>query len=220
MRLFSLLLVVLAYVMTTGCSAHRLSINDGSSRSAIYELDERTAFNLAYSAIQEVFPQESISVITLPTRGYITKFLAPPLHVDWFTQEILIHRASGTTNQGQKVSGYWVEVSGSGSSFLQGQIKNSEIFEKIINYFESNGVKHVVTDIRSEKYLVQQEEFNVKGADYLEGKGNRVIITNQNQSSENDTADNIRKLHQLMKDGIITKEEFEAKKQDMLKISK
>ena len=202
-----------------GCAAHRLSIEDGVSKSAIYELDENDAFNIAYSAIQEVFPQEKISVITHPTRGYITKFLAPPYHIDWFTQKILIHRATGTDDQNRKVSGYWVEVSGSGSSFLQGQIKNAEVFEKIINYFETSGTKHVVSNISSAPYLVAKEEFYVKGADYLEGKGSRIVITNETQK-QSDEADRIRKLHELLKDGIITKEEFEAKKKSILNDNK
>ncbi|MCK5159453.1 MAG: hypothetical protein KAR08_09870, partial [Candidatus Heimdallarchaeota archaeon] len=123
MRIKKLASILLALILLSGCSAHRSSIQDGESRSAIYQMDEEQAFNLVYSSIQETFPEEEISVLTFPVRGYITKFYAPPLYIDWFSQKVLVHRASGLNSSNIKVYGYWIEVSGSGSSFLQGQLK-------------------------------------------------------------------------------------------------
>ena len=169
------------------------------------------------STIQEVFPQEKISVITVPTRGYITKFLAPPLHVDWFTQKVLVHRSFGTDATGRKVYGYWIEVSGSGSSFLQGQLKNSEVFETIISHLENSANKHVVHNISKEDYLVDQENFYVRGADTLEGQGARVVITNGGAENKSvSKSEQLRELHQLKSDGVITQEEFEQAKRRIL----
>jgi len=162
-RLILFTLPILLFIV--GCSAHRTSIESGISKASIYDMDEEQVFNLVYSSIQEVFPQEKISVITVPTRGYITRFLAPPFYVDWFTQKIMVHRASGVTLDGQKKHGYWIEVSGSGSSFLQGQIKNKEVFEKIIMHLESVAIKHTVSNITKVPYLISQENFYVRGAD-------------------------------------------------------
>ena len=197
-----------------GCSAHRVSLEEGSSKSAIYQMDETQIFNLAYSSIQEVFPQEKISVITVPTRGYITKFLAPPLHVDWFTQKVLVHRASGVGQEGNKIYGYWVEVSGSGSSFLQGQLKNAELFNIIISHLESSAKKYVVSNISVAPYLVSQENFYVRGADTLEGDGTRVVIEGSKEPKSQ--ADQLRELNQLKVDGILTPEEYESAKKKIL----
>lgn len=212
-----LLLIALPSFLLIGCSAHRSSINEGVSESAIYELDEKQVFNLVYSSIQEVFPQEKISVITTPARGYITKFLAPPFNIDWFTQKVLVHRASGENKDGNKVYGYWIEVTGSGSSFLQGQLKNEEVFDKIISYLENSSKKHIVSNISVSPYLVSQEQFYVRGADTLEGDGARIVITNGNNSNDNKSqADQLRELHKLYNDGILTKDEYETAKKKVL----
>lgn len=208
---------ILVSIFLVGCSAQRISFEEGVSKSAIYQMDETQIFNLVYSSIQEVFPQEKISVITVPTRGYITKFLAPPMYVDWFTQKALVHRASGFDSSGSQVYGYWIEVSGSGSSFLQGQLKNKEMFNTIITHLENTAKKHVVSKISKAPYLVSQENFYVRGADTLEGKGFRVVITNEESGNESkNKAQQLRELHQLKVDGILTSEEYETAKKKIL----
>lgn len=201
-----------------GCSAHKVSTEIGVSKGAIYDMDESQMFNLIYSSIQEVFPQEKISVITEPARGYITKFYAPPLHVDYFTQKVLVHRSSGLDLTGRRVYGYWVEVSGSGSSFLQGQLKNSELFETIISHLESSAKKKIVLSIAKEPYLLSQENFYIKGSDTLQGYGERIVIARETdkKNSSIDDLDYLRELHNLKLDGVITEQEFEAAKQKLL----
>jgi hypothetical protein len=181
-------------------------------------MDETEMFNLVYSSIQEVFPQEKISVITVPTRGYITKFLAPPLHVDWFTQKVLVHRASGISQAGNKVYGYWIEVSGSGSSFLQGQLKNKEVFNTILSHLEGSATKYVVSNISKSPYVVPQENFYVRGSDTLEGEGIRVIIKSKQDNTHDSkgTSEQLRELHQLKVDGILNDQEYESAKKKIL----
>jgi hypothetical protein len=203
----------------TGCSAHRVSTEGGVSKDAIYKMNESKLFNLVYSSIQEVFPQEKISVLTLPTRGYITKFLAPPFRLDWFTQKVLIHRSSGTDSSGELVYGYWIEVSGGGSSFLQGQLKNSEVFETIISHLEKSAKKQLVSNISKESYLINQENFYVRGSDTLEGQGTRLVITqenNSNNSNQGSNSEQLRELYKLKSDGIITDQKFEEVKRKLL----
>ena len=217
MRIKVLIGTILISIFFVGCSAHRASIEKGVSKSAIYQMDETQVFNLVYSSIQEVFPQEKISVITFPARGYITKFLAPPLYVDWFTQKVLVHRASGFNSNGNEAYGYWIDVSGSGSSFLQGQLKNKEVFDTIINHLENTAIKHVVSNISKTTYLVPQEEFYVRGADTLEGKGTRIVITNETDTKESKSqAQELRDLHKLKIDGVLTEQEYESAKKKIL----
>lgn len=217
MKIKLLIGTFLIAIFCVGCSAHRSSIENGISESAIYHMDEKEVFNLVSSSIQEVFPQEKISVITFPVRGYITKFLAPPLHVDWFTQKVLVHRASGYNSSGSEVYGYWIEVSGSGSSFLQGQLKNKKVFNTIIKHLESTAIKHVVSNISKAAYLVPQEEFYISGADTLEGKGTRIIITNETDTKESKSkSQELRDLHKLKIDGILTEQEYEFGKKKIL----
>ena len=210
-------IAVLVSIVLAGCSAHRSSIGNNPSSATIYEAEEKRVFDIVYSSIQEVLSSEEISVITTPTRGYIAKFFAPPLHVDWFTQKVLVHRASGLNKGKKKVYGYWIEVSGSGTSFLQGQIKNAELFDTIVAHLEEATRKHEIFNMSSEPYLVPQENFYVRGADTLEGEGTRVIITNKGGShSTKDREKQLRDLHQLRVDGILSREEYEAAKKRVL----
>lgn len=199
------------------CSAHRISISEDGSASIIYDVDESKVFNIVYSSIQEVFPEEEISVITAPVRGYITKFRAPPLYVDWFTQKVLVHRAAGVDSGGKRVTGYWLEVSGSGSSFLQGQAKNKEVYETVLAHLESATQKHYVTGISGAEYVVPQENFYVRGADTLEGKGIRVIVNQKDgNTSEQTQAEKLRDLKKLHQDGVLNDDEYQAAKQKIL----
>lgn len=216
MKVHQLALLLLVFIFA-GCSAHRISIAEDGSASTIYDLDENSVFNIVYSSIQEVFPEEKISVITAPVRGYITKFLAPPFHVDWFTQKVLVHRATGVNSSGQKVSGYWLEVSGSGSSFLQGQAKNKAVYKTILRHLNSTARKHQVTGITKAPYAVSQENFYVRGADTLEGEGMRVRVKHEGStSSERSRAEKLRELYKLHEDGVLNDAEYEAAKQKVL----
>lgn len=209
--------IVFVSIVLAGCSAHKSSVGSNLGNTIIYEADEKRMFDTVYSSIQEVFPSENISVITTPTRGYITKFLAPPLHVDWFTQKILVHRASGLNKSKEKVFGYWIEVSGSGSSFLQGQLKNADVYDTIVAHLEQTTRKHEISNISNEPYLVPQENFYVRGADTLVGEGTRLIITNKGgNSATKDREKQLRDLRQLRVDGILSQNEYDAAKKKVL----
>jgi hypothetical protein len=200
-----------------GCAAHRSSAGKDNDSFAIYVADEKHVFDLVYSSIQEVFPTEQISTITTPTRGYITKFLAPPFHVDWFVQKVLVHRSSGLNEKSENVSGYWIEVSGSGSSFLQGQLKNQEVFNTIVAHLEQTTKKHVITNQERSAYLVPQENFYVRGSDTLEGEGARIVIKGKLESGvAKDRERQLRDLHKLRADKILTQEEYETAKRKVL----
>jgi hypothetical protein len=216
-RLTSTVMVLGMLLILSGCSAHHSSVGEDPSKALLFEADEKRVFDIVYSSIQEVFPTEKISVITTPTRGYIAKFLAPPLFLDWFTQKILVHSAVGFNNKGQEVSGYWIEVSGSGSSFLQGQLKNKEVFDTIIAHLGENTKKHLVSSRTKKAYSVPQENFYVRGSDTLEGEGMRIVIKNGvGGSPHKNREQQLRDLHQLKVDGILTQKEYEAAKQKVL----
>jgi hypothetical protein len=200
-----------------GCAAHRSSAGKDTNSSVIYAADEKHVFDLVYSSVQEVFPTEQISTITTPTRGYITKFLAPPFHVDWFVQKVLVHRSSGLNEKNKSVSGYWIEVSGSGSSFLQGQMKNEEVFNTIVSHLEQTTKKHVITNQVRSAYLVPQENFYVRGSDTLEGEGARIVIKGKLESGvAKDKEKQLRDLHKLRADKILSQEEYETAKRKIL----
>jgi hypothetical protein len=209
--------LIAATLMLGSCTAHRSSAVDQDGYSTIYDADEKHVFDTVYSSIQEEFPTEKISTITTPTRGYITKFLAPPLNVDWFTQKILVHKATGKNSDGELKSGYWIEVSGSGSSFLQGQMKNEAVFNTIIRHLDATATKHLIANRKVQAYSVPQENFYVRGSDTLEGEGTRIVIKNSPSGTvSKDKEKQLRDLHQLFVDKILTKDEYEDAKRKIL----
>lgn len=199
------------------CSANRTSLDQGDGTEALFVLPEQRAFELAYSAVQEVFPTYEISVVTAPARGYVTRFLAPPLYLDWFVQRVYLHRAEGITTSGELVSGYWIQVEGGGSSFLQGQLRNKEVFERIESRFEEEGRPVAITSRRPTDYQLPQERFYVRGADTLEGDRLPVLVESASaEPSEASVAEKIRALGELRDDGLLTEEEFDAAKARLL----
>jgi len=86
------------------------------------------AFRLAYEAIAETLPGRPISEVQGPIRGYSGLFT---FALDDYTQLILVVPAAGKTESGEGVRGYYFEVSGSGTSILQGRLKNIALFDAI-----------------------------------------------------------------------------------------
>ena len=91
------------------------------------------------------------------------------------------------------------------------------MFDTIISHLEKTAIKHMVSNISKAPYLVPQEEFYVRGADTLEGKGIRHIITNDTGIKETKSrAQELRELQKLKNDGIINEQEYESAKKKIL----
>lgn len=123
----TVLLILL--VLSSGCSTHFSTLQpEGSKEQIIYAIPEEQAFQIAHGSLAVTLPGRKIEVIDGPVRGYSTYFR---FVLDTYTQQVLVHAAQGTDALGKKVRGYYFEVSGSGSSFVQGRAKNVELFERL-----------------------------------------------------------------------------------------
>lgn len=83
----------------------------------------------------------------------------------------------------------------------------------------SNGIRGAAKDLRSIVFFPKQNELAEKIYNHIrklieENKKNTVPVVNQVQTLSN--ADELRKYKQLLDDGIITQEEFDAKKKQLL----
>lgn len=126
------LAAALVWMLTSvmgACSTHFSTLTAaGSADSAIYDLDEETAFRVAYEAIVETLPGRPITEVRGPIRGYSGLFT---FALDDYTQLILVFPAKGVAASGEEVRGYYFEVSGSGTSILQGRLKNIALFDSV-----------------------------------------------------------------------------------------
>ena len=137
------------------------------SSGTLIQINEMRLYELVSSAFQQVIPEAEVSVITFPERGYTAKWLAPPLYVDWYYYTVKIVNAVGLSSDGQQVSGYIVDVSGRGSSFLQGGVKRKQLADLIGSALYEYGKPVAARDLKRANFKLNKEKMYVVGADHL-----------------------------------------------------
>ena len=179
-------------IALTGCSTKFTTI-ESDNGTILYTIGENEAFNIAYHSMLSVLPGRKITIIDGPTKGYSTYFR---FLFDTYSQQILVIPASGLNGNGNKVSGYYYEVSGSGSSFVQGKAKNVALYETLNTNLRETNSGVIVTGLTKENY-----------------KTASVDILNGNT----EVFDKIERLKKLYDKGAITEEEYKTKKTELLK---
>lgn len=194
-------------VLLSGCSTHFSTLQpDGSSEQVIYAVPEEQAFQIAHGTLAATLPGRKIDVIDGPVRGYSTYFR---FLLDTYTQQVLVHAAQGTDVLGKKVQGYYFEVSGSGSSFVQGRAKNVELFERLNESAKATGKGTAVTAVERIAYTNAKWRLG-------EGELVRSASPGTGGNKNDDLLDSLERLKGLRDRGVITDVEFESKKKEIL----
>lgn len=179
------------------CSTHFTTLNQENSQSKlIFQISENDAFACAYRAITTSFPGRNITNINGPLRGYSTYFR---IMLDTFTQQIMVIPAVGITEDGKEVYGFYFEVSGSGTTVI-GRQKNVAMFEELNATLLQSNKGVYVKDVRTGEYQTT----------VIPSAGKT-----ENQTGP-DPADRLRQLKKLRDEGVITDEEYERKKKEIL----
>ncbi len=191
---------VLFVALLGGCGSTYSSLQaDGSSRQAIYALTEEQAFQVAFGSITQVFPGYEVAEVDGPVKGYTTTFR---FVLDTYTQQVMVVPASGQTVDGATVKGYYFDVSGRGSSVVQGRVKNAELFDTVVKAAQATGKSISVSNVIRTQYT---------GARWKQGE-----IAPNKRSADVDVFSQIEKLKQLRDSGAITDEEFARKRKELL----
>jgi len=189
-------------MLLAGCSTHFSTLQtEGSTAQIIYAVSEDQAFQIAHGSLLAAIPGRKIEVIDGPVRGYstYTRFV-----LDTYSQQVLVHAAQGRDALGNKIRGYYFEVSGSGTSG-SGMAKNVELFEKLAESAKSTGKGVAVTNV---------ERIDYENASWrLGGKSTSPAATGTNKE---DVMNSLERLKGLRDRGVITEEEFESKKKEFL----
>jgi len=192
---------IITVLILSGCSTHFTTLHhDNENSLVIYQLPEEQVFQMAHWAIASTFPNRKITVIEGPTRGYSTYFR---ILLDTYSQQILILPAIGTKQDGEEVKGYYFEVSGSGTTVI-GRQKNVDLYAKLNKALSDTEKGVVVTKIKLTKYEADSK-IPIEETPH----------PSQNKKTKSPT-ELLRELNQLHKEGIISDEEFEAKKKEIL----
>jgi hypothetical protein len=184
-------LVVLA---VGACSRHySTGINEVNGKQRIYTVSDAEADAIAHGAIVSSFPGRRVEVISGPVRGYSTY---TRMMLDTFTQQVLIKPVSGETAEGRSIDGYIFEVSGSGTSVIVGGIQNSNFADTLQRTLDGTGraVDVVSTSLRLAASWPPQQPSKGGG----------------------DTAQQLRVLKDLSDQGLISADEYDQKRRDLL----
>lgn len=203
----SVLLVMLLTFIPAGCSTHFSTLKpEGSSTQVIYTITEEQAFQIAHASLATTLPGRKIEVIDGPIRGYSTSFR---FVLDTYTQQVLVHAAQGSDPLGKTVRGYYFEVSGSGSAIVQGRAKNIELFERVADAAKATGRGVSVTGV---------ERIGYTNAKWRLGEGAAQTGTTSPASANTreDVLNSLERLKGLRDREVITDQEFETKKKELL----
>ncbi|MBV5339537.1 MAG: SHOCT domain-containing protein [Deltaproteobacteria bacterium] len=181
-----------------GCSTNFSSLKTASNNG--YEIivtQERTVMDLAYKAITQQFPMDSVSKMSGTDLGYT--WVHQPL-IDQTSFKFLIEKHLGEIVNGSKVEGFSYHILTSGTRMFEESLNVNPLIEK----FES-----LLKQGQIEKITVV--------------KLKPILSTSQNNVPENITTSNedllyinLTNLKKLLDNGTITKEEFEQQKMKIL----
>jgi len=151
MKILHIILACIA-ISISACSTSQSTMKSvGSGSKTIYEISEQQASEIAVSAIHSVFGDVEISEINGSVRGFSTFMLAWST-MDSFKHNVIIHPVAGLDSSGKKINGFNFEVSGKGSSFLHGGIKNQQLFKAVKQYADETKKGIVITNLEARPY--------------------------------------------------------------------
>jgi hypothetical protein len=186
-------LVLVVAITLSACSTHfDTSKLEGTDGYKVYRVSQEQAFAIAYNAIATVLPGRKISEIDGAVKGYSTWFR---FVLDTYTQQVLVIPAKGTTVTGDVVEGFYFEVSGSGSSVIQGRAKNVALYEAIQSELGRLNVGMVVSQIERGSY---------KGPVFATNGG----VAEPPKRSSSSAADRLTELKSLLDRGLISEKEY------------
>jgi Short C-terminal domain len=100
-------------------------------------------------------------------------------------------------------------VSGSGSSFVQGKAKNIELFEKVAEATRATSKGVAVTGIKRVAYANAKWRLG-------DGEAQRGTNPSASTNTREDILNSLERLKDLRDRGVITDQEFETKKKELL----
>jgi len=193
---------------TTGCatSATTLVRPDSGGAQVIYRISEETAFTTALKAYATLLPKQSVDdVIDGTRRGYSAD---QRWGLDYWTHRVLVIPAIGTDSSGKDVQGYWYDISGRGTLIPIGK-ERTKFLRLILSWLDATETAVTVTNIRDGQY-------ETDGRAYLGLKRDARDIAPTGPASPRTEADRLSELKTMRERGLITEEEYQAKRRQIL----
>lgn len=146
MRRIRIVVALVLAVTVAGCAMRDSTVDPVSGRGTIYRLSESDALIVAWQAIHDNMPGSRITEYHGARKGYWIEFF---FGLDTFGIDAFVIPGIGADANGNEVTGHYFEVSGGGSSFLQGRAKADDIFAVIKRAADATGTQVAVTNLRT-----------------------------------------------------------------------
>ena len=208
-RIWATVAIATTLLAAAGCasSSTTLARPDLGSKQVIYRISEMQAFTIALHAYARLLPKQSVDdVVEAGRRGYSAD---QRFALDWYTHKVLVVPALGTDANGREVTGYWFDISGSGSMPISGGAKHREFLKVIGDALAATGTATAVTNLRD-------GEYETDGRAYLGLKRDGRDIKIGSHPSGTGTVERLGELKAMYDKGLITDEEYQAKRRQIL----
>ena len=233
------IMVVATGLLTLGCAGQKATGAGGQldSVGTLYEVSEQEALNLAQWAVEQTLPAQKVNRLKKPRLGFLIHEIVEKGIVKYarfkdatFIYEIDLFILEGSTAQGQKVVGYTYTVKGDGD-LKTGPDTMVRLEQKLQEAFEQSGRAIAVTSSQPHKpapivapAVVPSSEppkpapAAVEKPAEIEAPAAGVPMTTvkEQPAKDDDVFTKLKKLKELRDQGIITEEEFQSKKKELL----
>jgi hypothetical protein len=202
--------ILILTFLVVACGSHYSTLKadaDADAKQVIYAIPEQQAFQIAFSSLANTLPGYEITDIDGPVKGYSALFR---FVLDRYTQQVMVVPAAGKNAEGKIVKGYYFDVSGRGSSIVQGAAKNAELFDRVATAAKATGKGMLVSNLATVSY---------EGIKWKQGQIESTTPSTASELATKDKEDvltQIERLKQMRDRNVITDVEFDQKKKELL----
>ena len=191
------LTILFVFAFLAGCSTHQTTLKQEGGYK-IYTMEEQKIFQLTYQEITSIVDDEIVNEIDGPERGFSTRMT---FGLDWYNVIVKIVPVEGIALSGESVKGYFVELGGKGTYLTS---RPQRIIDNIQKKLEESGTGVMVSSFRKSSYVLDRDRWRLNEQPSAREKNDSVM-------------DRLLKLKVLRDEGVLTEEEYESKKSELLK---
>lgn len=218
-----------------GCSGYTPTTKrlDESPTDVVYRVSEQEALDLVYWALHEVLPEQKIYRLARPRVGLFAHESIRPGDVRYarfkeatYIYEVDLLRVDGVDPQGDRITGYMYRIRGNGD--LEAGPKHQKMLaRKIKATFDQTERGKTVTAVSkaaaSPPVITSPAPAPAKAVEATASQAPEAPVSRApaavhqpTPSGGEDAFEKLEKLKRLLDRGIITPEEFDAKKKELL----
>lgn len=191
--------------LLAGCVMHSTTREQSDTTQILYQISEREAFTTVLDIYAIELPKQSVDdVVEGHYRGYNA---TARFWLDWTDHRVLVIPAKGIDKNGREVRGYWYDIHSSGSRAFENPLRHNRIRQMIEEKLQKTAI--VVSN-------VQDGEYETDGKEYLGLKRDARDIKLGIRPPEPGNVDRLNELKTMRDRGLITEEEYQAKRRQIL----